>query len=768
MQARAVAAKAAARAAIVYHRRPLSRDCRVPTTILRLALPSPLRRLFDYLPPAGCAIAALQPGVRLRVPFGRREVVGVLVELSDHSEVPEAKLKPALELLDRQPLLPVALFRLCLWAAQYYQHSLGDTFSWALPALLRQGEAAEARQERFWQLAEGARADDPRLARAPRQREALKTIAQHPHGVPHSLLGKLQLNRDSLELLLDKRLLRIDSRRRSQSRSHSGSWLLQSELALNSEQRAAFEAIRAGLGGFQAFLLAGVTGSGKTEVYLQLIHQVLAAGKQALVLIPEINLGPQTLARFEQRFNARIALLHSSVNDRERLDAWLAARDGEADIVIGTRSALFTPLKNPGLIIIDEEHDASYKQQEGLRYHARDLALLRARQENLPIVLGSATPSLESLHNAHAGRYALLKLTRRAGGAQPPRFLRLDVKSRPLDSGISGPLQQAIAQTLAAGQQVLVFLNRRGFAPTLLCHDCGWLSQCPRCDARMTLHQRHHELRCHHCGHVERPPSNCPQCAKVDLRPVGAGTERAEERLGILFPDYPVLRIDRDSTARKGAMEQLFGTINRGEPCLLVGTQMLAKGHHFPRVTLVAILDADGGLFSADFRASERMAQLIVQVAGRAGRAEEPGRVIIQTHLADHPLLVQLTEQGYFAFAEQALSERRAAGLPPFSHLALLRAEAHRPGQAEEFLEQACSLAERLLDELQLSGIELLGPVPAPMERRAGRYRAQLLLQGNSRAPLHRLMSAWLVQLEQLPGGRAVRWSLDVDPIDLF
>jgi len=456
------------------------------------------------------------------------------------------------------------------------------------------------------------------------------------------------------------------------------------------------------------------------------------------------------------------------VNDRERLDAWLAARDGEADIVIGTRSALFTPLKNPGLIIIDEEHDASYKQQEGLRYHARDLALLRARQENLPIVLGSATPSLESLHNAHAGRYALLKLTRRAGGARPPRFLRLDVKSRPLDSGISGPLQQAIAQTLAAGQQVLVFLNRRGFAPTLLCHDCGWLSQCPRCDARMTLHQRHHELRCHHCGHVERPPSNCPQCAKVDLRPVGAGTERAEERLGILFPDYPVLRIDRDSTARKGAMEQLFGTINRGEPCLLVGTQMLAKGHHFPRVTLVAILDADGGLFSADFRASERMAQLIVQVAGRAGRAEEPGRVIIQTHLADHPLLVQLTEQGYFAFAEQALSERRAAGLPPFSHLALLRAEAHRPGQAEEFLDQACGLAERLLDELQLSGIELLGPVPAPMERRAGRYRAQLLLQGNSRAPLHRLMSAWLVQLEQLPGGRAVRWSLDVDPIDLF
>lgn len=740
----------------------------MPQPILRLALPSPLRRLFDYLAPAGVPHTALQPGVRLRVPFGRREVIGILVELVDSSPVPEAKLRPALELLDARPPLPASLFKLCLWTAQYYQHSLGDTLSWALPVLLRQGEPAEARQERFWHLAESARLDDPRLARAPRQREALKAIAQHAHGLAHGLLGKLQLNKESLDLLLAKGLVRVETRRSHSSTEHQGSWLLQPELTLNSEQNAAFEAIRGGLGGFRPFLLAGVTGSGKTEVYLQLIHEVLKAGKQALILIPEINLGPQTLARFEKRFNARIALLHSNINDRERLDAWLAARDGEADIIIGTRSALFTPMKNPGLIILDEEHDPSYKQQEGLRYNARDLAVVRARQENLPILLGSATPSLESLHNAHAGRYALLKLTRRAGGAQPPRFLRLDIKSRPLDSGISGPLQQAMAQTLAAGQQVLVFLNRRGFAPSLLCHDCGWLSQCQRCDARMTLHQRHNELRCHHCGYVERPPLNCPECGKVDLRPVGAGTERAEERLGVLFPDYPVLRIDRDSTSRKGAMEQLFNTINRGEPCLLVGTQMLAKGHHFPRVTLVAILDADGGLFSADFRASERMAQLIVQVAGRAGRAEEAGKVIIQTHLADHPLLVQLTEQGYFAFAEQALSERRAAGLPPFSHLALLRAEAHKPGQAEDFLGQACDQAEELLRQLELTGIELLGPVPAPMERRAGRYRAQLLLQGSARAPLHRLLHAWLPTVEQMPGSRAVRWSLDIDPIDLF
>ncbi|HHJ4328312.1 TPA: primosomal protein N', partial [Klebsiella pneumoniae] len=731
-----------------------------------LALPSPLRRLFDYLPPAGVLPSQLQPGMRLRVPFGRRELVGILVECSTHSEMPLDKLKPARALLDSQPPLPASLFRLCLWTAQYYQHSLGDTLSWALPSLLRQGEPAAVREERYWLASPGAHPDDPRLARAPRQREALRTLAQHPHGVPHSLTRQLQLDKNSLDALKAKGLAQLEARRQQAAERH-GNWLAQAELPLNDEQQAAFQAVQAGARNFGVFLLHGVTGSGKTEVYLQLIRHCLEAGRQALILIPEINLGPQTVERFARRFNARIALLHSGLSDRERLDAWLAARDGQADIVIGTRSALFTPLKNPGLIIVDEEHDSSYKQQEGLRYHARDLALVRAREEQLPVLLGSATPSLESLHNAHAGRYALLRLTRRAGGAQPPRMLRLDVKSLPLDGGLSGPLRLAINQTLAAGQQVLVFLNRRGFAPTLLCHDCGWIAHCPDCDARMTLHQRQQHLRCHHCGHSSPLPRNCPECRQVDLRPLGAGTERAEERLATLYPDYPVLRIDRDSTGRKGAIERLFATVNSGQPCILVGTQMLAKGHHFPRVTLVAILDADGGLFSADFRASERMAQLIVQVAGRAGRAQTPGKVIIQTHLSEHPLLVQLTEQGYPAFAEQALSERRSASLPPFSHLALLRADSPQPGQAEAFLDQACSLAEHLLAQLQLTGVELLGPVPAPMERRAGRHRAQLLIQSSQRAPLHRLLSHWMLQLEALPGSRNQRWSLDVDPIDL-
>ena len=734
--------------------------------ILRLALPSPLRRLFDYLPPKGAVEEQLRPGVRLRVPFGRREVIGVLIEVAQETEVPPDKLRKALQLLDERPPLPSALFELCQWSAQYYQHSLGDTLSWALPALLRQGEPAERRLQRFWIAQPDARPEDPRLARAPRQREALKTLRQHPHGVLHELLGQLGLVKDSLDLLQAKGLVKVETRYHQPHR-HQGAWLAQAELPLNGEQRLAYEAVRAG-SGFHCYLLEGVTGSGKTEVYLQLIRATLEAGRQALLLIPEINLGPQTLGRFEQRFNARIALLHSALTDRERMDIWLAARDGELDIVVGTRSALFTPLKHPGLIIVDEEHDASYKQQEGLRYHARDLAVVRARFENLPVVLGSATPSLESLHNAEQGRYAHLRLSLRAGGAQPPRFERLDVRSRPLDSGLSQPLLKAMGATLERGQQVLVFLNRRGFAPTLLCHDCGWLAQCPRCDARMTYHRGSGELRCHHCDQRQTPPRHCPSCGKLDLRPVGAGTERAEERLQLLFPDVPVLRIDRDTTARKDALGKLLRTIHSGAPCILVGTQMLAKGHHFPKVTLVAVLDADSGLFSADFRASERMAQQIVQVAGRAGRAEEPGQVLIQTHLADHPLMVQLAEEGYPAFARQALQERRAAGLPPFAYLALLRADAHRQDQVENFLEAAYHVAEGLAVNLALPQVELLGPVPALMERRAGRHRAQLLLQSSSRAPLHRLLGIWVVQLESLPEARQVRWSLDVDPIDLF
>jgi len=529
--------------------------------------------------------------------------------------------------------------------------------------------------------------------------------------------------------------------------------------ALNAEQRQALVAIDRKAGQFQPWLLFGITGSGKTEIYLQAIASVLARGEQALVLVPEIGLAPQTVARFRARFQTEIAVLHSGRNERERLEAWRAARSGQAGIVIGTRSAVFTPLARPGLIIVDEEHDLSFKQHEGFRYHARDLAVRRAQLESTPIVLGSATPSLESLANARLGRYELLELKERAAGASMPVFKLIDLRQQKLQDGFSDLLLQAVKTTLARGEQVLVFINRRGFAPLLLCHDCGWQAHCRRCDARPTLHRSPVRLHCHHCGSESAPPVQCPSCGSADLRAVGLGTERAEELLGKRFPKVPLFRVDRDSTRRKDALSQLYHEIHSAGPALLVGTQMLAKGHHFPKVTLVAILDVDGGLFGADFRAPEHMAQLILQVAGRAGRADKPGLVLLQTHQPEHPLLHELITAGYSAFAERVLEERRQLGLPPFGHLALIRAEATDAARPMTFLQQIAAAAH--------PGLQLWGPVPAPMEKRAGRFRAHLLLQSERRPALHAALDALIPCIERLPDARRVRWSVDVDPQDI-
>lgn len=759
---------------------------RLSGPILQVALPSPLRRLFDYRAPSGVALEHLAVGQRVRVPFGQRDMVGLIAGLAGSSAVPADKLKRTKELIDLEPLLPDTLWQLCLWTSHYYQHGLGDTLASALPVLLRQGEAAAARQDIIWRLLSGAYPEHPAVARAPRQKQAIQTLALHPHGLSHALISQWGLTRDILETLERKGL----AERVSQSQHHTSEplpLLREAPLTANSEQAAALASILPLLGPslisateaepepaqppagrFRAWLLEGVTGSGKTEVYLQSIQHCLQQGRQALVLIPEIGLTPQTVERFRQRFSVPVVILHSGLTDRERLDAWIAARDGEAGVVIGTRSAIFTPLARPGLIIVDEEHDLSYKQQDGLRYNARDVAVYRAHLEDTGIILGSATPSLETLHNVRRGRYQHLRLTRRAGDARPPQFQCLDIRSRPLEAGISRPLLEAIGTHLRQGNQVLVFINRRGFAPTLMCHDCGWIAGCRRCDARMTVHQSPAHLHCHHCMSQRAIDRECPDCGSEDLRPLGAGTERAEEYLASKLPKVPVMRIDRDTTTRKEALRDMLKRIHGGEPCVLVGTQMLAKGHHFPNVTLVAILDADGGLFSADFRGPERMAQLITQVAGRAGRAEKPGQVLIQTHMAEHPLLLDLTERGYGAIAERELAAREASHLPPFSFLALLRAEANQAALANQFLEEACAAAEALREHPSLTAVELLGPVPSPMERRAGRFRAQLLVQAEQRSTLHQLLHLWLPLLEQHPLARRVRWSLDVDPLDMF
>jgi len=728
--------------------------------LLRLAIATPLRRLFDYLPPAACDPSQLLPGVRVRVPFGRGTVIGVLHSVVQETEVPANKLRRALEIIDEQAVLPAALLQLLFWSADYYHHPIGEVMQNALPVWLREGRPARVRGIESWALTpEGQSADAAQLRRAPRQQALLEALAAGP--LTASQLNDRQDNwRDAMQRLVEKGWVRQEQRPCLAPEAVEA----QATPQLNPDQARAVEALKGQLGGFQASLLEGVTGSGKTEVYLQLIEQVLSRGQQALVLVPEIGLTPQLLGRFRRRFPVPIAVLHSGLSDQERLCAWLMAGQGEAPIIIGTRSAIFTPLARPGLIVIDEEHDPSFKQQEGFRYNARDLAIKRARDEGVPVLLGSATPSLESLAHAHSGRYTHLRLERRAGDATPPSLHLLDVRSQVMEYGLSAPLLEAMRQHLARGEQVLLFLNRRGYAPVLMCHDCGWVSHCRRCDAHMTFYQGQRRLRCHHCGAEQRVETACPACGSVDLRDVGHGTEKIEQGLKAHFPDQQVIRIDRDSTRRKGSLDALLEAARSGEAGILLGTQMLAKGHHFPGVTLVAILDADQGLFSADFRAGERMAQLIIQVAGRAGRAEKPGRVLIQTHHPDHPLLLNLIRDGYDGFATAALAERREAQMPPYSHLALLRAEATDPQGPQIFLQAALNLCETL----GLHGVQAWGPVPAPMERRAGRYRAQLLLQSEQRAPLHRLLRQLAPRLEALKEARKVRWSLDVDPMEMY
>lgn len=730
------------------------------TVVLRVAVPAPLHATFDYLPPAGVDVRALVVGARVRVPFGRRHLIGVLVEVAGSSTLAHSALRHAFAVIDTAPTFGAAIFDLCRWAAGYYHHPLGEVLAAALPKRLRQGRSAERTPPRRWRVTVAGREADPAtLRRAPKQALILTTIAASPDGVDEEdLRDRFEPVRAALAALTAKGLV---ERWRGQAAltSHAA---VRPGPDLNPEQAAALAAIPRE--GFAPILLDGVTGSGKTEIYLRLIDDVLAAGRQALVLVPEIGLTPQLIARFRERVAARVVVLHSGLGDGERLDGWLAARDGEAGVVIGTRSAIFTPLARPGLFVVDEEHDLSFKQQDGFRYSARDLAVRRAADAGVPVVLGSATPSLESLGNALGGRYRHVRLQRRAADAAIPEVHVLDVRGRPLREGISELLLDHMHRHLDAGGQTLLFLNRRGFAPTLMCHQCGWAAECRRCDARMTLHRRHNRLRCHHCGAELSPPTCCPACESADLLALGQGTQRVEEIVCEAFPGVGVARIDRDTTGRKGSFESMLAAIDSGETRILIGTQMLAKGHHFPGITLVGVINVDQGLFGTDFRAIERMAQLIVQVSGRAGRAERAGEVFIQTHHPEHPLLVRLIRDGYRSFAEAALAERRQATLPPFSFLALLRAESTAAAEPMRFLEQAAAAARRL----GTGGLELWGPVPAPMERRAGRVRAQLLVQSAERARLHALLRPWVRSLGELPAARRVRWSIDVDPQDLM
>jgi primosomal protein N' (replication factor Y) (superfamily II helicase) len=727
--------------------------------ICQVAVPGPFPEPLDYLVPDGMPVPV--PGQRVRVGLGRREVVGVVTATGAASALPRARLRPVTRVLDEAPVLDPQLLRLLAWSAAYYHHPLGEVLHQALPVLLRQGRLARAGTRCLYRItAQGSRQGPDEPARAPRQAALLQLLRDRPEGLSAAELESIPPGRwqGPLRALQEKGWVRTLETGPAPPRTTAP----EPGPPLHPAQTAAVQAVSRALDGFSCHLLQGVTGSGKTEVYLQLIQAVLDAGRQVVVLVPEIALTPQLVRRFRGRLAAPVAVMHSGLGDRERLDAWLSAQGGGAGVIIGTRSAVFVPWARPGLIIVDEEHDASFKQHEGFRYHARDVAVMRARMEDIPVLLGSATPSLESLANVARGQYTRLRLTERAGGAGTPRAELLDLRRQTLDEGLSTDLLQRMETHLEAGGQCLLFLNRRGYAPTLICHACGWVADCPRCDARMTWHHGDGRIRCHHCGHERPRPPRCPACGGV-LGGLGEGTERIAQALERHFPGVSTGRLDRDSTRRKGALESVLEDVRSGRFRILVGTQMVAKGHHFPDVSLVGILDADQGLFSADFRAAERMAQQIIQVAGRAGRAGRPGEVVIQTHHPEHPLLRTLVEGGYEAFAEAALAERRAAGLPPFASIALLRAEATAARAPHDYLEAA----RGALEALRPDSVQVWGPAPALMERRAGRYRAQLMIQSESRPALHRALRQWVPGLGKLPGARKVRWSLDVDALEV-
>lgn len=728
--------------------------------VLKVALPSPLRRLFDYLPGRETPTSGWQPGLRVRVPFGHRNVVGVVVALATDSELPRAQLRTISDVLDNAPL-PNDWQWLCHFTARYYQHSLGDTMQLAMPARLRQGHSMAGRTQTLWLPIETP--DASPLQRAPKQAELYALLRQHPHGLAARAISAHGFTRDQLLALQKKGFTHAEERILTAPKPTGGSLLASPSLPLNREQAACLAALHEKLDSYHPCLLEGVTGSGKTEIYLQLIEALAAKGKQSLVLVPEIGLTPQTLARFRSRFRVPVVALHSGLTDPERLDVWEAAASGRALVIIGTRSAIFTPLANPGAIIVDEEHDGSYKQHDGLRYHARDLAVARAHYHNIPLLLGSATPSLESLQQALCGTYRHLRLTQRPSRHPPAKLELIDLRHQRRQGGLLPGAIKAIKSTLNAGKQVLVFINRRGFAPTLACHACGWIADCRQCDARMTLHRQPPLLACHHCDSRRALPDACPECGSGDLRALGSGTERTEETLQGLFPSVTVHRIDRDSTRKKESFEQILKEIQRGEPCLLVGTQMLAKGHHLPHVTLVVVVNADGGLYAADFRALEHSAQLLEQVAGRAGRAAHPGRVLVQTLHSDDPHLGQLAEHGYSALARSLLEERRIAKLPPFCFMALLRFESPKEEAALALAQQAAQALRQWLKEAEVP-VRCLGPVPAPMERRQNRYHLHVMLAADKRSQRHAAAN-WLVQwLEANSEARKVRWSIDIDP----
>ena len=731
---------------------------------LQVAVPVPLRQVFDYL-----HSEPVEPGVRVLVPFGRRTLVGMVVRGSPANA--SVKLKNVKQVLDLDPVMSGSVMDLVMWSAGYYHYPLGEVVHAALPGKLRKpgdidAPGKEVVLTRNSQIA--SKEASSMLARAPKQRRLYEIIPENTGvSLPQIRESDDTFEHCNLTSLINSLITKGLIVKQKQDLFEVSLKTTEFKETLNDEQLQAVSLVNQSNSVFSSFVLYGVTGSGKTEVYLHAAQECLARGKQVLVLVPEISLTPQLIDRFRQRLGQRVYALHSNMPASKRFEAWWSGRSGKASVILGTRSAIFTPLRNPGLIIVDEEHDLSFKQLEGFRYHARDLAIKRASLEAVPVVLGSATPSMESMNNVYAGRHQLLELKERTGVAKMPEITLVDLTKHPHQDGLSPQLLGAIGEQLKFKKQTILYINRRGFAPVAQCSGCGWQAKCPRCDAFMTVHNKAKELRCHHCGSKNQEVSNCPDCKQL-LFYTGVGTQRVEQALKNKFPEAKILRFDRDEITSLETLNEALDQINQGDADIIIGTQLIAKGHDFPRVTLVGVINSDQGLYSVDFRAPEYMVQQITQVAGRAGRGLEPGRVIIQTAHPDNPYLKLIQNHQLKNFYALCSRERQLTGLPPYGFIAMWRAESTDARAALLFLDKARAMGVRLIKHNGLNGILLMDPVSSPMERIAGRYRAQLLIKSSERSMLHKLLRTWLNQVTDSKISQRVKWSLDVDPMDMF
>jgi primosomal protein N' (replication factor Y) len=734
----------------------------LPAQKINVAIPRPIYHPFSYL---NLDTPAIQAGCRVQVPLGNTEITGIVLSTEEINNDEKNQLKPIIRLLDTTPLFSDQQLRFFQWCGQYYHAPIGEIIFTALPVALR--KTRQVPSPRVWRLTEqGKNTSIDTLARAKKQQAVFSLFE------PDSLLTEATLEqtfprnwRNPIKELEKKSLIESDTLSpfhhiHTKPKESSN---FDRTIQLTDDQHQCIKQCQQWCDTEQPrpILLHGITGSGKTEIYLRLLEPYISRQQQALILIPEIGLTQQLITRFKQHFpEQNIVVLNSSLAKGKRLENWIATKSGDADIIIGTRSAIFSPIKQLGIIIIDEEHDASFKQQDGFRYHARDLAAKRAYDQKIPVVMGTATPSLETLHNAQSGKYHYFTLKKRPGTRTPPTLYLQDTRSAHLDAGLSSNLLDKLRETFANQQQSMLFLNRRGFAPALFCSNCGWHAQCPDCNINMTYHAGIQKVICHHCDKSYSVSQQCPDCHTDSLSTQGQGTERLEFTLRNHFPDTPIIRIDRDTTAHKGEMDKKLTIVREGKPAILVGTQMLAKGHDFPNITFVGILDLDQSLFSIDYRAPERLAQLITQVAGRAGRGDFPGQVMLQTCQPEHPYLTTLLSSGYTAFANQLLDERKRWHFPPYAYQVLLRAESLEMQHALQFLE-----ASR--QRLQGFNLSILGPIPAPMERRAKWYRAQLLLTAEQRKDIHIAISETIPHLNKLSKKGRLRWSIDIDPIDM-